>query len=91
MNYTLTLMNDQGFMLEETVTLPVSDDISWQDFVQLAAVKNILLINPSMQLVDVSPEGMPDRFSEGDIMRIQLSHQGLRKQVSDLGSSYEEI
>jgi len=47
-------MNDQGFMLEETVTLPVSDDISWQDFVQLAAVKNILLINPSMQLVDIS-------------------------------------
>jgi hypothetical protein len=84
-------MNDQGFMLEETVSLPVSDDISWQDFVQLAAVKNILLINPSMQLVDVSPEGMPDRFNEGDIMRIQLSHQGLRKQVSELGSSYEEI
>ena len=80
-----------GMIAEETLELPVSDDITWQDFVQLTLVKNLLLTFPSMQLVDITPQDMPDRFTEADIMRIQLSHQGLRKQVSDLGSSYEEI
>jgi len=91
MKYILTLINDMGMIAEETLELPVSDDITWQDFVQLTLVKNLLLTFPSMQLVDITPQDMPDRFTEADIMRIQLSHQGLRKQVSDLGSSYEEI
>lgn len=91
MKYTLTLVNDMGIFREETLDLPVSDDISWQDFVQLTLVKNLLLSAPSMQLIDITPEGMPDRFSEGDLMRIQLGYQGLRKQVTELGSSYLEI
>ncbi len=41
MIYYITLMNEQGFMLEEALELPVTPEISWSDFEQLKAVKEL--------------------------------------------------
>jgi hypothetical protein len=86
MNYTLTLINDQGFMLEETLDLPVSDDISWQDFAQLSAVKNLLLLNPSMQLIDITPWDMPASFTDEEMRQRQNSYM----KNTESTDSYEE-
>jgi hypothetical protein len=64
MIYYITLMNEQGTMLEEALELPVTPEISWSDFEQLKAVKELLLANPTMHLQDVTPRGMPDKFTE---------------------------
>ncbi len=53
-----------------TLDLPVNDDISWQDFVNLTQVKRL------GSVVDVTPDGMPDRFTEDEFMALQLIHLG---------------
>ena len=64
MKYIITLSNDHGAMLEETLDLPVEDTITWHDFSQLRLVKDLVLANPSMQIIDITPEGMPDIFTQ---------------------------
>ena len=92
MKYHLTLINPEGFMLEETVDLPVEDSISWHDFSQLSKVKHLLLMNPTMRLHDVTPDGMPSWYTDEQILRITLQHQGLRKSQKDTGATvYEDL
>ena len=92
MKYHLTLINPDGFMLEQTLDLPVEDSISWHDFSQLSRVKDLLLLNPTMRLHDVTPDGMPDWYTDEQLLRIQLQHQGLRKSQADTGVTiYEDL
>ena len=92
MKYHLTLINTDGFMVEETLDLPVEDTIVWEDFVQLGKVRECLQMHPTMQLVDVSPDGMPDSFSDDERLRRQLANMGLRKSINNQGApQYEDI
>jgi hypothetical protein len=70
MIYHLILINDIGIMLEHTMDLPVTPEITWDDFVQQRAVKDLLLENPTMWLQDVTPDGMPDKFTDEQELEI---------------------
>ena len=76
MKYHLTLMNTEGTMLEHTVDLPVTPEITWQDFEQLTPVRELLLLNPTMRLQDVTPDGMPKEFTDDEWMTLQQRHMG---------------
>jgi hypothetical protein len=81
MLYHLILINDMGTMSEHTVDLPVTPQVTWQDFEQLTAIKQLLLLNPTMRLHDITPDGMPDWFTDDDWMRIQQAHTGGKSQT----------
>jgi len=55
MKYQLTLHNLDQYR-EFTLDLPVDPEITWQDFVALRSVKDLLLANPNYTLLDVTPE-----------------------------------
>ena len=85
-------MNSDGICHEETLSLPVSAEIAWEDFICLFDVKNLLLEHPTMWLQDVTPDGMPDRFTDEQHLRNQLEHQGIRKTFNNQGAPrYEEV
>ena len=92
MKYTLTLINTEGFMVEEILNLPVDDTIIWADFVQLGRVRECLLMHPTMKLIDVTPDGMPDSFTDAEQQQRQLANMGLRKSINNQGApQYEDI
>ena len=92
MKYHLTLINTEGFMVEETLDLPVDDTIQWADFVQLGRVRECLLMHPTMRLIDVTPDGMPESFTDAEQQQRQLANMGLRKSINDQGApQYEDI
>jgi hypothetical protein len=92
MKYHLTLINDHGFFSEHTLDLPVTDDITWQDFVKLSRVKDLLLMNPTMRLHDVTPDGMPSWYTDDQLLQITLHHQGIRKTQGATGVTvYEDL
>lgn len=76
MKYYLTLINDAGIMLEHELDLPVTPEITWQDFVQQRAVKDLLLMNPTMRLQDITPDGMPKEFTEEEQLNINRNYNG---------------
>jgi hypothetical protein len=91
MKYIIVLSTREGIMLEETLDLPVEDTISWHDFVQLRLVRDLLLSNPSMEIIDITPAGMPNSYSAEQQLINTLRHQGLRKGQNAMGqTSYEE-
>lgn len=90
MNYTLTLINDAGVMLEQQVSLPVEDTITWADFVSLRSVRDCLLLHPTMRLIDVTPGGMPDTFTDEQSRELQLTRMGLRKSTTTKGAPQYE-
>ena len=92
MRYEITLTNSEGVVIEETMDLPVADTVTWEEFEQVAEVKELLLTNPSMRIIDITPEGMPRLFTDGEATLIQLRHMGLRQKVTDKGQlAYENI
>jgi hypothetical protein len=68
-------------MTEHLLELPVTPEITYYDFERLKEVKELLLLNPTMRLHDVTPEGMPDWFTDEEIM--------LRQKANMLDSSEE--
>jgi hypothetical protein len=74
MKYHITLMNQAGIMVEHTLDLPVEPEITWHDFENLKEVRDLLLLNPTMWLQDVTPDGMPDWFSDEDWFVLQRNH-----------------
>ena len=92
MNYHLTLINDHGIILEETVDLAVTDDIKWHDFEQLAEVRLLLMRNPTMKLLDVTPDGMPSWYTDEQILTLTMKNMGQRKRLGSRGEPvYEDI
>jgi len=78
-------------MLEYTLDLPVDPEITWKDFEGLSQVKNLLLLNPTMKILDVTPEGMPDRFTDEQQMLNQFHNMGIKRSRNEKGVSvYEE-
>lgn len=65
-------------MSEHTLDLACTDDITWEDFIQLRSVKDLMLINPTMTILDVTPDGMPDIFTDTEMQFRQLSNLGLK-------------
>jgi hypothetical protein len=86
MKYILTLVNDQGFMHEEQLDLPVTDNITWADFINLRQVRDCLLMHPSMRLLDVTPDGMPNIYTDEQQRINQLGHINLAKEVDRRGA-----
>jgi hypothetical protein len=78
MIFHITLVNSEGIMLEQSLDLPITDDATYEQFMQLASVKELLLMNPTMTILDVTPDGMPDWFSDGDMMLRQLTNFGIK-------------
>lgn len=74
MKYHLILINDHGFCSEHTLDLPVTPEITWHDFERLELVQNLLLMNPTMTLHDVTPDGMPDWFTDEEQMLNQKAN-----------------
>jgi hypothetical protein len=54
MNYLITLSN----LKAEMISLSVTPEIAWDDFVALKAVKELLLLNPGTEILDITPEDM---------------------------------
>jgi hypothetical protein len=91
MKFHVTLINDQGFMIEETLDLPITDQATWDEFVSMRAVKSLLLLNPTMRILDVTPDGMPDRFTDEQQLTNQLNAMGIKRSRNEKGVSvYEE-
>ena len=65
-------------MTEQSLDLPCTDEARYEEFMQLEAVKDLLLMNPTMTILDVTPDGMPDWFSDGDMMDSQLRNCGIK-------------
>lgn len=61
-------------MTEHTLELPVTPEITYYDFERLKEVKELLLMNPTMRLQDVTPDGMPDRFTDDEQMLRQKAN-----------------
>lgn len=58
MRFEILLMTEQGVYTEHTLDLPVSAEIAWDDFVNLRAVKDLLLANPHAGIIDITPEDL---------------------------------
>ena len=79
-------------MLEETLDLPVEDSVTWHEFAQLAPVKDLLLLNPTMTLWDVTPDGMPSWYTDEQLLTLTLKNMGQRKTRGSKGEPvYEEL
>ena len=58
MKFQILLLNELGTYTEHELTLPVGSDIAWDDFVNLRAVKDLLLANPNSSIIDITPEDL---------------------------------
>jgi hypothetical protein len=67
-------MNTAGIMQLHEMELPVSPEITYHDFERLELVKELLLLNPTMRLQDVTPDGMPDKFTDEEQMSRQIAN-----------------
>jgi hypothetical protein len=61
-------------MTEHDLDLPVTPEITYYDFERLKEVKELLLMNPTMRLHDVTPDGMPDWFTDEEMMARQKAN-----------------
>ena len=92
MKYHLTLINTEGFIIEESLDLPVDDTAQYNEFIALPAVRELMLMNPTMTIIDVTPDGMPDTFSDEERMRRQLTNMGIKKSRNEKGApEYSDI
>lgn len=64
MKYQISLLNNQGFYTEHELDLPVKSDITWEDFVNLRAVKDLVLQNPNTTIIDITPEDLHEDTSD---------------------------
>jgi hypothetical protein len=92
MIFHITLINDAGFMQEHSLDLPCTDEARYEDFIQLESVRDLLLMHPTMRVQDVTPDGMPDWFSDAEQQSRQLANMGLKKtQALGHAPEYEDI
>jgi hypothetical protein len=59
MKYHITTLTDMGVFETHVLDLPVDDSITWPDFVNLTPVRQL-----TGQIVDITPDGMPDQFTD---------------------------
>ncbi len=72
MRFEILLLNETGTYTEHELELPVGSDIYWDDFVNLRAVKDLLLANPNTSIIDITPEDLFDEITtEEDLNDIQ--------------------
>jgi hypothetical protein len=69
MKYFITVSTGQTHLLD----LPVNDSISWEEFENIPQVKAL-----NCAIIDITPDGMPDRFTDGEIMMRQLRNVGMK-------------
>lgn len=65
-------------MLEQSLDLPITDDARYEEFMSMRAVKELLLMNPTMTILDVTPDGMPDSFTDAEMQTRQLTNLGIK-------------
>lgn len=61
-------------MQEHELDLPVTPEITYRDFERLPRIQELLLMNPTMKLHDVTPEGMPDRYTDEEWLILQKAN-----------------
>jgi hypothetical protein len=70
-----------------SLELPIKDTATWEEFVSLAAVEAL-----GHDVIDITPDGMPDRWNDGEALLMQLGHMGLKKTQTLEGTiHYEDI
>ena len=72
-------------MLEQSLNLPITDQANWDEFMAMRAVQDLLLMNPTMTILDVTPNGMPDRFTDEQQLTNQLTAMGIKKSRNEKG------
>jgi hypothetical protein len=77
-------------MLEHCLVLPITDQATWDEFMSMRAVKELLLLNPTMRIIDVTPDGMPDRYTDEQQLTNQLSNMGIKRSRNLKGVSVYE-
>ena len=84
MKFQILLLNELGTYTQHELALPVNAEIHWDDFVNLRAVKDLLLANPNSSIIDITPEGMPDWFSdEQDMANLKFNNPTTSTQTYD--------
>ena len=79
-------------MLEHSLDLPITDNANYDEFMQLESVRDLLLMNPTMRVQDVTPDGIPDWFSDAEQQSRQLANMGMKKtQVVGYAPEYQEL
>lgn len=83
MQYHITLVN----LTTHTLDLPIQDTATWEDFENLSAVRAL-----GHKVLDVTPVGMPDRFTDEEMLTNQLTRFGIKRtRRADGLSEYGEI
>jgi len=78
------ILTEQGS--EVTLTLPITPEATWLQFCSLPEVRTLGAIQ------DVTPEGMPVRFTDEEALMRQLANMGYKKSRKLNGQPlYEEI
>jgi hypothetical protein len=77
MKYWITTESGRTVLLE----VAVQQTVSWAEFVARPEVTDL-----GEAVIDVTPDGMPDRFSEEMRMACQLREMGLRREIPETGA-----
>ena len=78
------ILTEQGS--EVTLDLPISPEATWLQFCSLPEVVSL------GKILDVTPDGMPDRFTDEEALNRQLANMGYKKSRKDNGQPvYEEL
>ena len=78
------ILTEQG--VETTLDLPISPEATWLQFCSLPEVVILGTI------LDVTPVDMPDRFTDEEALKRQLTNMGYKKSRKDNGQPiYEEL
>jgi hypothetical protein len=77
MKFEILLLNEQGTYTEHELTLPVNSDIHWDDFVNLRAVKDLLLAHPYSSIIDITPEDIYEDITTDADLSYDVDIDGL--------------
>jgi len=72
--------------VETTLDLQISPEATWLQFCSLPEVE---ILGP---ILDITPDGMPDKYTDEELLTLTIRNMGYKKSRKDTGTSlYEEI
>jgi hypothetical protein len=81
MIYHVILQDSQGAQTAHTVVVDCDANSTWSAFEQQQPVKQLLHLHPNQTLYDVTPDGMPDWFTDEQELSNQRAHMGPSRQT----------
>jgi hypothetical protein len=76
MIYHVILQDSQGTQTTHTIDVDCDALSTWSAFAQQQPVKQLLLLHPNQTLYDVTPDGMPDWFTDEQELSNQRAQMG---------------